>query len=100
MSLINDALRRAKEAQQDAPPPPAAQFRPVEPALRQQRSRGPLLMITIAALILVVGLLAWQLLQKQQPRQPTSQADARTQPLPTPESQIERKVSPPAAAVP
>jgi len=39
MSLINDALKRASEAQQQAPPPssPGPQFRPVEPGPRLSR---------------------------------------------------------------
>jgi len=49
MSLINDALRRAKEAQKDAPLPTSRDlpFRPVEPAL--QRARRGLVLPQIMA---------------------------------------------------
>ena len=62
MSLINDALRRAKEAQQDAPVSPSAElpFRPVEPA--QQRARrglGLLMPAALAVVALLVLLVAW-----------------------------------------
>jgi hypothetical protein len=62
MSLINDALRRAKDAQQQAPLPPSQDlpFRPVEPA--QQRARrglGLLLPAALAVVGLLVLLSAW-----------------------------------------
>jgi hypothetical protein len=64
MSLINDALRRAKEAQQQTPLLPSHDlpFRPVEPA--QQRARrglGLLLPFALVAVALLTLLLAWEL---------------------------------------
>ena len=62
MSLINDALRRAKEAQQQTPPPPSPEppFRPVEPAQQcARRGLGLLLPAALAAVALLVLLLAW-----------------------------------------
>ncbi len=53
MSLINDALKRAHQAQQQKPPSaPPAQFRPVESA--QRRSRLPVL-VAVSAVVLLVG---------------------------------------------
>lgn len=65
MSLINDALRRARQAQQDSPPvdpTPVAQLRPVEPAPRPPR-RGPglLLPISLGLTAVLALLLLWQL---------------------------------------
>ena len=62
MSLINDALRRAKDAQQQTPPPPSPElpFRPVEPAQEcARRGLGLLLPTALAAVALLVLLLAW-----------------------------------------
>lgn len=68
MSLINDALKRAKQTQQQNPPPtPPLQFRPVEPG-QPNHSRAPLLVVGLGlALILVValgGLVVWFVAQK------------------------------------
>src|ERR1700688_3585536 len=69
MSLINDALKRARQTQQEAAPaaPPNLQFRPVEPAQRAVR-HGVGLMLPIAfAVIALLGLLfLWQV-QKNSP---------------------------------
>jgi hypothetical protein len=62
MSLINDALRRAKEAQQQTPPPPSPElpFRPVEPAQQSaRRGLGLLLPVALAAVALLLLLFAW-----------------------------------------
>src|SRR5213592_459579 len=64
MSLINDALKRAKQAQGQTPPPiaPGPQLRPVEPlAAASYSTRLAVPVITVA----VIGLalfLAWRLL--------------------------------------
>jgi hypothetical protein len=59
MSLVNDALRRAKEADKAAPPPPPQlQFRPAEPG--QPARQNPALMVP--AVLAVVGMLALLLL--------------------------------------
>lgn len=68
MSLINDALKRARQTQQQNPPPtPPLQFRPVEPG-QPNHARAPLLFVGLAlALILVValgGLVVWFVSQK------------------------------------
>jgi hypothetical protein len=62
MSLINDALRRAKEAQQQTPSirPPELPFRPVEPAQQSaRRGLGLLLPVALGAVALLVLLFGW-----------------------------------------
>jgi hypothetical protein len=62
MSLINDALRRAKEAQERAPsaPTPHLPFRPVEPAqLNARRGLGLLVPATGAVVVLLGLLVVW-----------------------------------------
>ena len=62
MSLINDALKRAKQAQQRHSPPPATSspLRPLEVARPTPSSRGLFLPVVVGALILLGGgLLMW-----------------------------------------
>lgn len=65
MSLINDALRRAKQAQLDTPPAdpaPVAQFRPVEPSVQPARhGLGLMLPISLTLVALLALLLLWEL---------------------------------------
>jgi hypothetical protein len=57
MSLINDALKRAKQAQKEnPPPPPALQFKPAGPA--QPRSAGPPILLIVAGAV-VLSLVGW-----------------------------------------
>ncbi|MFO1513532.1 MAG: hypothetical protein U1F83_11550 [Verrucomicrobiota bacterium] len=68
MSLINDALKRAKKAQQENPPPtPPLQFRPVEPG-QEGRPRSPLILVAaVLGLTMIVGmggLLIWVVAQQ------------------------------------
>ena len=84
MSLINDALRRAKEAQQQTPPLPAHDlpFRPVEPA--QQRARrglGLLLPFALVAVALLTLLLVWEF-TRTRGAAPVIAVNARTAPVP------------------
>ncbi len=61
MSLINDALRRAKDAQQQTPlPQPDLPFRPVEPAQQRARRGLGLLVPVMLALVACLALLLWQ----------------------------------------
>jgi hypothetical protein len=65
MSLINDALKRAKEAQQSAPREnPGLQFHPVEPenppSTSSKGSLGVLLPVALAVMGLLLVLLVWQ----------------------------------------
>ena len=71
MSLVNDALKRAKQAQKEHPPPtPELAFRPVEPANEGQPG-SPLLFIgAFLGLVIVVGvggLLIWSVTSKPGP---------------------------------
>jgi hypothetical protein len=84
MSLINDALRRAKEAQEQAPLPPLPHlpFRPIEPA--QQRARrglGLLLPAALAAVALLALLVVWQWTRLRGAATPT-EVNARTARVP------------------
>lgn len=62
MSLINDALRRAKEAQRQAPPPPSPQmqFRPVEPAQHPPPGRSLFVPVALTVVTLVALVFVWQ----------------------------------------
>ncbi|HOX56360.1 MAG TPA: hypothetical protein P5205_07255 [Candidatus Paceibacterota bacterium] len=83
MSLINDALKRAKETQQQVPlPPPDLPLRPVEPG--QQRARhslGLLLPVALAVVALLGLAFVWQWAQSIQASKPNEVA-ARTAPAP------------------
>ena len=84
MSLINDALKRAKQAQQEAPPPPAPnlELRPVEAAQCTRRSFGLLVPAALAVVALVLLLFVWQRAQQPGSGQPT-QVHARVPATPT-----------------
>jgi hypothetical protein len=60
MSLINDALKRAKQAQTHTPPVgiSAPQLRPVEAGVRERPSRGLMLPISIVAIIVIASIFA------------------------------------------
>lgn len=61
MSLINDALKRAKEAQQAAPVlPPAPPLRPTEPAPRLRRGVGLGLPVALGGTALLLLFLVWR----------------------------------------
>jgi len=62
MSLVNDALKRAREAQQQAAPRPVPQmqFRPVEPAQEGQQKPGLILPASLAVVALLALVLIWQ----------------------------------------
>jgi hypothetical protein len=62
MSLINEALKRAKQAQQEAPSPTAGtlQFRPVEPSRQGWHGLGMMLPVVLAVSVLPTLLLLWQ----------------------------------------
>jgi hypothetical protein len=58
MSLINDALKRAKQAQQNAPPPPVLQLRPIDPApASSSRKIAGWLLAGAVALVAITALL-------------------------------------------
>ena len=72
MSLINDALKRAKEAQRQAPAPPPSQmqFRPVEPGQQVRHGLGLIVPVTLAFLALLALVLVWQWAQSAQAAEP------------------------------
>jgi len=80
MSLINDALRRAKDAQQQSPPQPPLDlpFRPVEPAQQCARRGLGLLLPVALVMVALLGLLsAWQWVQRRDSTG-TTEVNART----------------------
>jgi len=83
MSLINDALKRAKAAQQQAPLPQAdLPFRPVEPAQQRARRGLGLMLPAVLALVACLGLfLVWQFAQTRDAAAPI-EVTARTAPIP------------------
>lgn len=82
MSLINDALRRAKDAQQQAPlPQPDLPFRPIEPAQQRTRRGLGLLLPVMLALVACLALLLWQWVRVSNAGVPIEVA-ARTAPAP------------------
>jgi hypothetical protein len=73
MSLINDALKEAKQAQREAAPPPAPnlQLRPVEPA-QYTRPKGGLMWPTaLLAVALVLLVMIWQQNHRTDETRPT-----------------------------
>jgi hypothetical protein len=95
MSLINDALKRAKQAHQESPASAvrAPDLRPVEPPQQETNPRPGLLIPAGLAIVAVAGLLLfWVLWNKQSPSAPeppaTITASARTpsEPLKAPVS--------------
>ena len=67
MSLINDALKRAKEAQRQAPPPPSPQmqFRPVEPSQHPRHGLSLIVPAALAVVALLSLLFVWQGAQRR-----------------------------------
>src|SRR5882762_10484758 len=63
MSLINDALKRARAAQKDAPPPapPTLHFRPVEAQDDAKRRPNFMIPAAVGALVVFVFFLGWHL---------------------------------------
>jgi hypothetical protein len=66
MSLINDALKRAKQAQQQAQSPPGnvLQFRPVEPSQRTQRRYDWVVPVVVAAVGTLAFIFIWSWARK------------------------------------
>jgi hypothetical protein len=97
MSLVNDALKRAKEVhQQTSQPPPDLPLRPIEPG--QQRGWGGLGLLLSAALAVVALLalfLVWRLAQTRPATKPI-EATARTAQASTTASPASAPVNPAA----
>jgi hypothetical protein len=65
MSLINDALRRAKQVQEQAPaPPPPPPLNPVDPAPHLMHGLGVLVPVSLTAVALLGLFLLWQVYQR------------------------------------
>jgi len=98
MSLINDALKRAKQAQQEKPPTPApgGPLRPVESARPASSAPGSLWPIAVVLLLLLVGaVVIWFAVARTEAKKPlaaipdsigtsTTPTTVATQPIPTP----------------
>ena len=97
MSLVNDALKRAKQSQQENPTPtPELAFRPVEPANEGQPGSPLLFFGAFVGLVVVIGgcgLLIWGMTSK---RGADVQAEARTlaEPVPAVVPTVEPVVAP------
>src|SRR6266567_1533675 len=103
MSLINDALKRARESQAKAPPPPprTLEFKPVEPAQMVKHGPSLTLIATACIALILAGLLAWQWLHKSAPSPAAAKAAPSEQiapPAPTPT--IQAAPAPPAVSAP
>lgn len=68
MSLINDALKRAQDAQQRSPAP-GPQFRPAEPAPAPKHGIGLMVPVIIAVLVFATLVFIWQSRQKTAARE-------------------------------
>ena len=88
MSLINDALKRAKQAQQKSPAPlpttaPAPAWRAAERTRRNESNPGILLPLALVTLVGVGGLVIWFAMKAGHLQQsPTTVAHARSVPMP------------------
>ena len=85
MSLINDALKRVKEAQHQAPPSASLgpQLRPVEPVPAPRHSLGLLLPLALVGVALLTLLFVWELAKKDNSSGPVAnraQATVQEQP--------------------
>ena len=104
MSLINDALKRARAAQQQASPPstPNLPFRPVEAAQQGPgRGLGLGVLVSMAVVALMALLFAWQLVQSLGSKGPaTVKATTATVPQPAAASQPSAAPAVASAAAP
>ncbi len=86
MSLINDALKRAKQAQQKGAVPlpvtaPTSALRAAEPAYRQEPGTGIVLPLALVVLMAAIGLIIWLVMSARVPsRSPTTIVRARPAP--------------------
>jgi hypothetical protein len=84
MSLINDALKRAKQSQAPQTPPPEAHlhFRPVETEAVIRRGFGLLLPVTLALIALLGLFFVWELAHKPGATSPQPELVVRAVSLP------------------
>lgn len=81
MSLINDALKRAKQAQQQTPPPsePPPHAPPIEPAQHVRHNLGLLLPAMFAIIAMLMLFVLWQAAQKNRPAQANQTTKGQTE---------------------
>ncbi len=97
MSLINDALKRARKAQQDnPPPPPQLQLRPAEQPAPRSAVPFALVFLALILVIIVGGMLVWTVAKQSAP---AMRVEARTMTPPAPPVvEAPKAESPPAKA--
>jgi hypothetical protein len=106
MSLINQALKRAQEAQDQTPPEPLhdLHFRPVEPAHRTRHSLGLVVPISLAVVALLLLFLVWQSVQQNRVAargvQPAPAETSITTPAPEPVGPLGTVISQPSDPAP
>lgn len=100
MSLINDALKRAKQNQEANPPTtPPLEFRPVEPAQGEGHRTSLLLVGLSLVIVAIVGMcaaLAWYVSQK---KGPALLVEASANPQPSPRTNAPAKPAKPPVVV-
>jgi hypothetical protein len=75
MSLINDALKRARQAQKENPaPPPALPFRPAETSRSRNSGLSLPMIVGLVVVVALAGLLAALAWQKRAPALPVAAA--------------------------
>src|SRR5262245_15577653 len=95
MSLINDALKRAKTQQQSSPNAPRVQFRPVEPARQPaKKNHTPIGIAVVIIAGLIIGFVFRQLTRENKTASPT-EVKARES---APANPIPQQTAPTAAA--
>jgi hypothetical protein len=100
MSLVNDALKRAQDAQKKSQPAaPGPQFRPAEPAAAPKSGIGIWLPVIISVVAIAALLLVWQNRQKTEARQPVPQPAAPVVAVPETKPPVQAVIATPPAPV-
>jgi cytoskeletal protein RodZ len=86
MSLINDALKRAKTQQQSSPNAPRVQFRPVEPARQPAKKNNTTIWIAVVIIAgVIIGFVFRQLTRENKtasPKEVKARESAPANPIP------------------
>jgi hypothetical protein len=102
MSLINDALKRAKQAQQDSPDAPqnTVQFRPVEPGQRPVKKNNSAIWLAIVIIAgLIIGFVLRQLTRENNTTSPKEVKARELVPANSTAQETSKSAPVPAAAV-